>query len=212
MKIKVCGMRDPENIAAVGRWNPDYMGFIFYDRSPRFAGNLDPAALDVLSEGVLRVGVFVDAPAVFVRQTAERYRLDLIQLHGDETPEYCLNLRRKIPVIKAFGVANAGDPERALRYEGACDYFLFDAKTPQRGGAGVKFDRRLLDSYRGDTPYFLSGGIGPEDALLLRTAGQTRCVAADINSRFETAPALKDAEAVGRFIRNVAFFEESQRK
>ena len=200
MKIKVCGMRDPENIAAVGRLMPDFMGFIFYDRSPRFAGDLDPAALDVLPESVRRVGVFVDAPQEFVRQTAERYRLDLIQLHGDETPEYCREIRLKTPVIKAFGVASADDLEGAIRYEGVCDYFLFDTKTPGRGGAGMQFDHRLLAGYRGATPYFLSGGIGPDDAPLLRTIADARCVAVDVNSRFETAPAMKDVEKLKEFI------------
>jgi phosphoribosylanthranilate isomerase len=203
MKIKICGMRDAGNIAAVGRFRPDYMGFIFYEKSPRFAGDLDPEVLDALPEGVRRVGVFVDAPEEFVRLTAGRYRLDLIQLHGDETPEYCRTLRRQIPVVKAFGVADAGDLERAAAYENACDYFLFDTKTPGRGGAGTKFDHCLLAGYRGSTPYFLSGGIGPGDAHLLPSVGDPRCVAVDVNSRFETAPAIKDAESVGRFIREI---------
>ena len=203
MKIKVCGMRDPENIKAIAAHAPDYVGLILYDKSPRFAGEIDPKALQALPEETKRVGVFVNAGMRYIREQAERYKLDTIQLHGDETPDFCESLRRDYTVIKAFGIEKSHDLDYALQYEGTCDYFLFDAKTPKRGGAGVKFDHSVLKKYTGNTPYFLSGGIGPEDAQAITALDDERCIAVDINSRFETKPGLKDAVVAGRFINEI---------
>lgn len=196
-------MRDPANIQAIARENPDFVGLIFYEKSPRFVRKLAPAALDVLSPATKRVGVFVNAGAPYILAQAEKYKLGLLQLHGDETPDFCEALRRERPVIKAFGIETPDDLEYALQYEDTCDYFLFDAKTPQRGGAGVKFNHSILETYQGNTPYFLSGGIGPEDTLTVKSIDDPRCVAMDINSRFEVSPALKDTQAVSRFINEI---------
>ena len=196
-------MRNPENILAIALHKPDYIGLIFYDRSPRFVGGLDPKALDALPEKTKRVGVFVNAGVQYIRKQAQRYKLDLIQLHGDETPDFCEVVRRDYPVVKAFGIEKTADLDYVLQYEGLCDYFLFDAKTPKRGGAGVQFDHSVLKKYTGSTPYFLSGGIGPDDTTTVSAMRDNRCVAIDINSRFEMAPGLKDAEEVGQFIREI---------
>lgn len=197
--IKVCGMRDPANIAAVAALRPDLLGFIFYEGSPRFAGSLDPRALDALPDTIRRVGVFVDASPKDVLSRAQAYGLHLLQLHGDEPPEACAALRRRYPVVKAFGIATAADLDRTSAYEGCCDYFLFDAKTPARGGSGLAFDHRLLEGYRGRTPFFLSGGIGPQQARTLLPL-PALCCGVDLNSRFETAPGFKDAALLREFI------------
>jgi phosphoribosylanthranilate isomerase len=201
MKIKICGMRDPANIAAIAALNPDYMGFIFYDRSPRFAGALPPETLDGLPDSIRRVGVFVDAPMAEILDQSDRYALNLIQLHGSEAPEICAEIRRHLPVIKAFGLAEAADFNRTEAYAGSCDYFLFDTKTPSHGGSGRAFDHALLTLYTGRTPYFLSGGLAPADADRLAAVRDPRCVAIDINSCFETAPGVKDPTLVEPFLK-----------
>lgn len=223
MKLKVCGMRDPDNIAAIARLNPDFMGLIFYAPSPRYAGGLAPEALDILSPVTKRVGVFVDADEQTVRETATKYRLNYVQLHGGESPEMCASLRRDYGVIKAFGVATAADLAATQAYEGMCDLYVFDTKTPLHGGSGRRFDHSILAAYTGRTPYLLSGGITPDDAdefaasrrdtpgdtgaivASRRLASQvaqfdSRCVGFDINSRFETAPGVKDSRLVKQFI------------
>jgi phosphoribosylanthranilate isomerase len=200
MKIKVCGMRDPLNIAQIALLKPDYMGFIFYARSPRFVGDLPPEALDGLTPDIRRIGVFVNAPEAYMLGMAERYRLDEVQLHGGESPDLCARMRQKYPVIKAFGVASEVDMRLAEDYTGACDLFLFDTKTPTHGGSGQAFDHSILSAYAGTIPYLLSGGIGEADAASLKNWHDDRCVGVDINSRFESAPGVKVAEAVERFI------------
>jgi phosphoribosylanthranilate isomerase len=203
MKIKVCGMREAANIAEVAPLSPDFMGFIFYERSPRYAGGMPPRALDALPPQTKRVGVFVDAPEERVLETARRYSLDLVQLHGSEPPEMCAALRAGgIGVIKAFGIGSREDVERAAAYEGTCDYYIFDTADTSHGGTGRKFDHSLLESYSGPTPYLLSGGLGPEDAPALATAARknTLCAGFDVNSRFETAPGTKDPDAIEQFM------------
>ena len=204
--IKVCGMREPGNIAEVARHGPDFMGFIFYERSPRYAGGMPPEALDALPAHTKRVGVFVDATLETTLSTARRYRLDLVQLHGSETPEMCARLRDEgLGVMKAFGVATAADIVRTAAYEGTCDLYVFDTLGAAHGGTGRKFDHSLLTAYNGDTPYLLSGGLGPEDAADLAATAQKdpRCAGVDINSRFETAPGVKDHAAIQQFIEKI---------
>ncbi|MDR0710935.1 MAG: phosphoribosylanthranilate isomerase [Prevotellaceae bacterium] len=201
MKIKVCGMKEARNIAEIAQLQPDYMGFIFYDRSPRFAEELPPEALEVLSPKTQRVGVFVNATREYIRRQAARYRLDLLQLHGDETPAECAYLKQSgYNIIKAFGIQSAADIEAMRSYEEMCSYFLLDTKTAQRGGSGEKFDYRLLANNHSKTPFFLSGGIAPEDAVSLTALQLPCCKAIDINSRFELLPGVKNVVEVGKFI------------
>ncbi|MBO7107461.1 MAG: phosphoribosylanthranilate isomerase, partial [Verrucomicrobia bacterium] len=160
MIIKVCGMREPENIRAVEQTNIDWMGFIFWPRSSRFV----PAPPSYLPQKTKRVGVFVDAGTDDIRQHTSDYGLDLIQLHGHESPDDLQSLRsvfRSDPplIIKAFSIAEPADLDRTALYEGIADYFLFDTKTPLPGGSGMKFDWTVLTGYRGQTPFILSGGI-----------------------------------------------------
>jgi len=203
MRVKVCGMREARNIAEIAGLTPDYMGFIFYEGSPRFAGSLAPEALDILSPTTKRVGVFVNAPIDYILKTTERYGLNLVQLHGAESPEFCAALRKKTGIIKAFGIGTADDFQNVEQYEGSCDYYIFDTKTSNHGGSGCKFDHNLLHKYTGRTPYLLSGGLAAEDANLLLALKDDRCIGFDINSRFETAPGIKDPLQVKIFIKTI---------
>lgn len=196
-------MRDARNIAEIAELRPDYMGFIFYKRSPRFAGGMEPDALSSLHKDTKRVGVFVDAAHDYILETAERFSLDFIQLHGDETTLQCSELRKKYKVIKAFGIGSVEDLTKVYEYEGTCDHYLFDTKTPLKGGSGTAFDHSLLTHYKGATPYFISGGIGPEDAEYAAGISIGLCMGVDINSRFETSLGIKDVKVVERFMNTI---------
>ncbi len=196
-------MRDARNIAEIARLQPDYMGFIFYRLSPRFAGGLVAETLAVLSPATKKVGVFADAPEKYVRQTAERYGLDYIQLHGDEAPPICASLRRDFGVIKAFAVAELSDLAVTADYEQSCDFYLFDTKTDGYGGSGRKFDHRILANYLGKTPYLLGGGLSADYVPPACVLADKRCVGLDINSRFESAPGVKDPALVKTFIETI---------
>jgi phosphoribosylanthranilate isomerase len=149
-----------------------------------------------------RVGVFVDEDIETVRQTADDYALDIIQLHGHESPEYAAQLR-EWKIVKAISVSSREDILTYKSYEGLVDYFLFDTKCQTVGGSGSKFDWSVLDGYDGRTPFLLSGGIGPDDAARLRAFHHPRCVGIDLNSRFETAPGLKDTGRLRRFLNDI---------
>lgn len=194
-------MRNPANIAEVAALEPDYMGFIFYEKSPRFAATLNPVALP---DNVRRVGVFVNAPIAEIEDTAERYGLQTLQLHGSESPETCQKLRTKdYEVIKAFGIETAEDFKQTAEYEGCCDLFLFDTRTPGHGGSGFRFDWRILDLYNGKTPFLLSGGISATDAQEILNIGHPCFYGVDLNSRFEIEAGLKDAGSLERFIKTI---------
>jgi len=206
MKIKVCGMKSPDNIRELSQLPIDLMGLIFYPKSPRYIGDLAPDALDALPENIGRVGVFVNEDLQVVVDFINKYRLNYVQLHGNESPEYCINLKGlspEIKIIKAFSIAEASDFEKTKDYENRVDYFLFDTKTPQYGGSGQKFDWSILNDYTGNAPFFLSGGISAEDALLIRKLENDRIVGLDLNSRFEIEPGLKNIELLHRFIKEI---------
>ncbi|MDR0815069.1 MAG: phosphoribosylanthranilate isomerase [Bacteroidales bacterium] len=204
MKLKICGMRYPENIAEIAALRPNYLGFIFYGKSPRYAGDLAPEIVQTLPSDILKVGVFVNAPEKIIAETVAKYQLDLIQLHGNESPETCLALRKIRLVIKAVSVAAANDVAHAAAiYQNAVDYFLFDTKTPLFGGSGAQFDWSALTAYTGNTPFFLSGGIGADDAEHLKTLHHPQLHAIDVNSRFETTPGRKEATELREFMRKI---------
>lgn len=196
--IKVCGMRQAENIRAVEEQaRPDLMGFIFWEHSPRYVGQV-PAYLP----GCRRVGVFVGEDIDVVLRKADEFALDFIQLHGNESPEYVRRLQGR-KVIKAFSIASAADLEQTRDYEGLAHCFLFDTKGRSAGGNGKKFDWSILSAYHGRTPFLLSGGIGPDDAEQLSRWHHDKCLGFDINSRFELQPGIKDAAAVARFAEKI---------
>jgi phosphoribosylanthranilate isomerase len=201
MKIKVCGMRDSENIQAVAALKPDYLGFIFYEKSPRYVATVDKAVLATLPVSIQKVGVFVNESVEVMRQTAQEYALDVLQLHGGETPLQCLQLSGEgYTIFKAFPISESVDFESLDAYDGCCDYFLFDTKTPQHGGSGQKFDWSLLDNYKGETPFFLSGGIDLDDTEAIKQISHPKFIAVDVNSKFEIEPGLKDVAKLTQFI------------
>lgn len=194
MIVKVCGMREPANIRAVEECGVDWIGFIFYPRSPRCL-TVQPA---YLPQKARRIGVFVDAPREEILLRAAEYGLYGVQLHGNETPDLCHTMQSAgFKVIKALP-AQAID--HCTDYEGACDYFLFDSPTPQHGGSGVAFDWTQLDRYRLSTPFLLSGGVGPENLAALLRWNHPQWAGIDLNSRFERQPAIKDVEKLQAYI------------
>jgi phosphoribosylanthranilate isomerase len=202
IKVKICGMRNVVNIAEVAMLCPDYMGFICYEQSPRYAAELNHAVLTSLFPSTLSVGVFVNATIGHVVETAEYYRFNVLQLHGNETPEYCAELRTKYKceIIKAFGIKSAEDFIGMHDYEQVCDYFLLDAKTKLFGGSGKKFDHSLLAYYNINKPFFLSGGISLADAEHIRDNRHSLCIGIDVNSAFEISPGLKNIEHLKKLL------------
>ena len=202
MKVKICGMREAANILAVANFSPDLLGFVFYDKSPRYAAEtLSADVLRGLPDTIAKVGVFVDAPLPELLATATRYGLDYAQLHGHETPAYCHEARRQgLRIIKAFSVDEHFDFSTLEAYSADCDLFLFDTKGAHRGGNGQTFDWRVLAHYQGPTPFLLSGGLGPANADALLRFQHPRLAGYDFNSLLETAPGLKDVEATGQLL------------
>jgi phosphoribosylanthranilate isomerase len=202
LKIKVCGMRDPDNISGVVAALPDYMGFIFYPKSKRFVGFEPlPEVLSNVPDSVKKVGVFVDETPEKVLEVYLNWKLDVVQLHGHETPEYCRQIQNSgITVFKAFSVDESFDFTTLEAYSEGCNYFLFDTKGQLPGGTGQKFNWQLLENYTDDVPFFLSGGIGPDDLEAIRNFEHPRWCGIDINSGFEIEPALKDVKKVKSFI------------
>ena len=198
MIIKTCGMRDADNIRAVSELGIDWMGFIFWAPSSRYVSE-KPTFLPTRQK---RVGVFVDARIEEVKSKADEYALDLIQLHGSESPAFCewLRANSRQQLIKAFNIATQEDLEQTLPYEGLVDYFLFDTKAKMVGGNGTQFDWSVLSAYQGNTPFLLSGGIGPDDAEKVRNFHHPQLAGIDLNSRFELSPAFKDIEKLKQFI------------
>lgn len=204
IKIKVCGMRDTANIAGLVKAGPDYIGFILYPGSIRFVGHDYELSPGLLPASIQRVGVFVNELIPEIVKWINRLGLHMVQLHGKESPEYCRELSRmNIRVIKAFGIDEQFDFGILQEYEPWCEFFLFDTKTEKHGGSGEKFSWDILGNYTLSKPFFLSGGIGPEDAEMLRGLPPLPVYALDINSRFEKEPACKDIAAVGRFIKQL---------
>lgn len=199
MKIKVCGMKDAENIANLTKLPIDYMGFIFYSKSPRFVDK----TLDISKyKEIDKVGVFVNADKDYIKNKINDYALNAIQLHGNETPDFCKEFEN-ITVIKAFSIANEKDFEATSDFEHCCNYFLFDTKTTQYGGSGQKFNWDILEYYKGARPFFLSGGISAEDVEEIKKINHPRLYALDLNSKFEIEPGLKDINKLEKFINDI---------
>ncbi|MCF6351787.1 MAG: phosphoribosylanthranilate isomerase [Cyclobacteriaceae bacterium] len=202
LEVKVCGNTEANNLQQVCNLNPDYVGFIFYAKSKRFVEN--PAFVAKV-EGckAKRVGVFVNASVRFIQDKVQTYKLDIVQLHGDETPSFCQNVSKIKPVFKAFQVNNNFNFDNLNNYKSVCSIFLFDTSYAAYGGSGKKFDWRLLNDYKLTKKFFLSGGIGPEDAEKIKKLNHPMLMGIDVNSRFETAPGIKNIEKISTFITKI---------
>lgn len=207
-------MRDADNIRDISALGVDMIGLIFYPPSPRYvqqfssgAGIIPDYAPD-MGKTPLRVGVFVDDMPQNIVTRVYNYKLDYIQLHGNEPRETLENLRAtidpdikpKIKIIKAISVSSAEDIKKYKEYVGAADLFLFDTKCKTVGGSGEQFDWQVLQAYDGDVPFLLSGGIGPDDAERVKNFHHPKCIGIDLNSKFEIEPALKDVEKLKQFL------------
>lgn len=201
MKLKVCGMRDAENIKALVELKPDFIGFIFYDKSPRFVGNtLDAELIQSIPREVKKVGVFVNPTVDYILQNVKKYGLNYVQLHGNETPDFCKNLRMKgVNIIKAFRLDESFIFSQLNNYKPHVDFFLFDAKGDGYGGNGVTFDWSILKKYDNQKPYFLAGGISLDNLDELASI-TPKPYAFDVNSKFEVEPGVKDIEKIGELI------------
>ena len=202
MKWKVCGMRLKKNILDLAALAPDYMGFIFWEHSQRFVTKTTPS----LPKSIKKTGVFVDATLDYIQEQIETHHLAAIQLHGNESPEFCSSVQSTgASVIKSFAVDPAFAFTTLAPYRAVCDFFLFDTKGPLPGGNGYRFDWSLLKAYPFEKPFFLSGGIGPEDAPTLKKILDLNLplYAVDINSKFETEPGIKQRDTIQAFIKEL---------
>lgn len=223
VKIKICGMKYPDNIGDIAMLQPDYLGFIFYEKSSRFFRGTIPE----LPSSIKKVGVFVDAMIENIIEKVEKYDLDLVQLHGKESPEFCKELHglltkvdrtenAEIPafagIVKVFSIKDHFNFDELRPYESVCDYFLFDTKGKLPGGNGYTFNWKVLKDYPSTKPYFLSGGIGLEEAdniaEFLRKQESEYCHAIDVNSKFEIEPGLKDLKKLEVFKKRINKFDK----
>ncbi|WP_034244198.1 phosphoribosylanthranilate isomerase [Aquimarina atlantica] len=218
MKLKICGMKYQENIEAVAALKPDYLGFIFYENSPRnFEGEIPK-----LPSAIKKVGVFVDASVDFIVEKVKQYDFKAIQLHGNETPLFCQELNyslnrphrssrpvrsNQIKLWKVFSIKDQFDFNRLQPYEGIVDYFLFDTKGKEKGGNGYTFDWSVLKGYPSSTPFILSGGIGLDETeaiVSFKKRPESKYLhAIDVNSKFESEPGVKKTENLEKFIKLV---------
>lgn len=216
MKLKVCGMKYRDNILEVATLPPDYLGFIFYEKSSRYFDGTIPE----LHKSIKKVGVFVNSTIEYILEKINKHHLDLVQLHGEESPQFCSELKsylykdvnssgmndrdlNNIDTIKVFSIKDEFDFSILEPYENVCDYFLFDTKGKLPGGNGYTFNWNILKEYPSSKPYFLSGGIGLGSLDNIKTFFATKaskyCYAIDINSQFEIEAGLKDVEKLKSF-------------
>mgnify|MGYP004511720171 CR=1 FL=1 len=200
MIIKICGMRDAENIRAVEEQvSPDYMGFIFYEASPRYVAE-KPSYLPTQCK---RTGVFVNATFGEIMTAVRTYELQAVQLHGEVFPEQCRKLREcGLTVIRALPASTAIDAD-THSYEEVVDFFLFDTPTPQHGGSGKRFDWHMLESYHGRVPFLLSGGLNADALDDIHHFHHPRWAGIDLNSGFEAAPAMKNVQTLKHFVESI---------
>jgi phosphoribosylanthranilate isomerase len=205
MQVKVCGMTDTANMIEVASLKPDYVGFIFYASSPRDITNrIRRLQLGKVPKGVGKVAVLVNEDLGRARELVLEYGFEAVQLHGDESPAYCERIGDLCKVIKSIPVGHSL-PDHVLTYEGSIDLLLFDTASQKRGGSGVPFNHELLLGYKGNTPFFLGGGISPGDVDRLNIlAGELDMFAGvDLNSRFETNDGIKDVQLIKTFMKEL---------
>jgi phosphoribosylanthranilate isomerase len=210
MRIKVCGITRPDQVMQLDEMGVEFAGFIFYPKSPRYVfSHMSKEQLKKLKgQHINKVGVFVNTPAEEVLQMVDACGLYLVQLHGDESPRYCEKISNYVTVVKAFRMREGENILwRAKDYQDVCDMFLFDTEGAGYGGTGKKFNWNILKGENVRKPFFLSGGIQPEDGELLKEFAKEPVAkdlfAIDINSKFEVAPGLKNMEKVKAFVNNL---------
>jgi phosphoribosylanthranilate isomerase len=208
LKLKVCGLTDPKNNNEVIKLKPDMIGFIFYEQSIRNIINKDLSdILMTIPKSIKKVGVFVDLDLESITHCLEKYNLDLIQLyHADINPFQ--ELRSRVKIIKALSIKDKIDIEQTSNYFHLTDYFLFDTKGDKHGGNGIKFEWEILNSYQGDIPFFLSGGINVNDISALNKIDLPTFYGVDINSQFEIIPGIKNTELIKTFKTNLHAHED----
>jgi len=205
MKLKICGMKYPKNILEVGSLLPDYMGFIFWEKSARYFDGIIPE----LPQSIKKTGVFVNETVENIVEKVLKYDLQAVQLHGNESMEFCNDLKNKLPklieVIKVFSILDIFDFGELKPFESVCDYFLFDTKGKLPGGNGTTFDWKVLEQYPSTKPFFLSGGIATEELNAVNEISKTNLplYAIDVNSKFEIESGLKNVELLTSFKNNL---------
>jgi phosphoribosylanthranilate isomerase len=206
MNIKVCGITQFKQLQQLEALNIDYAGLIFYKESPRYMGDkIKGREIKDADFDIKKVGVFVNPGYSELLEAIDEYGLDIVQLHGNETPEMCDDLSAEVEVMKAFRIAS-GDAvnidELVAPYDAVCDFYLFDTGGLKEsfGGTGQQFDWSILKKAKIEKPFFLSGGIGPDDAAKVKAFSHPDFFAIDVNSKFETAPGVKDMAALLKFL------------
>ncbi len=210
MNIKVCGITDMKQLQQLDGLDIDFAGLIFYKESPRYIGEkISGKELKKADLDLKKIGVFVNPEMIEVLDAIDEYGLDVVQLHGDETAEMCEDLSSEVEVIKAFRVTDGSDIDKMVApYDAVCDYYLFDTGgyiSPLGGGEGAfggtgqQFDWTILSKAKIEKPFFLSGGIGVEDAARVKTFKHLDFFGVDVNSRFEKEPGVKDMSKVLQF-------------
>ena len=210
MKLKVCGLKFEENIAGLLQLPINYLGFIFYKKSPRYVGeDLSFDYVRSIPKHIKKVGVFVNEDCTSVFNRIAHYDLDMVQLHGEETPEICRELMSHVEIIKAFQIHDDFDFKQLESYLAVVDYFLFDSSSKNYGGSGKSFNWQILKNYTYNIPFFLSGGIGEEHADELKQLNIPQLKTIDLNSKFETEPGLKNTEQIKQFIIKLNLYDNN---
>ena len=201
MIIKVCGLREVDNIRRIEMLDVDWLGFIFYPPSPRFITESSENVEGIGNCKKNTVGVFVNESLEYMLEKGKTFQFDIIQLHGNETPDICAELRQNgYLVIKAFSIESSKDFLQMDSYQKCCDYYLFDTKYSGYGGSGARFDWNLLEAYQAETPFLLSGGLSPDCSDELKKLHHPQFAGIDLNSGFELYPAMKDVNKIKNFI------------
>ncbi len=197
LKLKVCGMRNSNNILELIKVQPNFIGFIFHENSPR---NVTTFPDVKIPETIYKAGVFVNQKEDFIAKKSVEFKLDYIQLHGNETPSFCQEMRqKKYKIIKAFNISENFDFKQLQAYEAFCDYFLFDAFGKNAGGNGITFNWKLIENYSGQVPFLLSGGIDETMVKQIKDMEHPQFAGVDINSGFEIEPGLKNIQKIKLF-------------
>ena len=201
MKLKVCGMKLENNISEISKLNPDFMGFIFWPKSKRFFNDKSIR----ISSKINKVGVFVNQDYDFIIDKINNFKLDFVQLHGEEDYQFCKKIKSQCKLIKVFNIGSDFDFEILNSFESVCDYFLFDTKGDSYGGNGIKFDWKLLKNYPSKKPFMLSGGIDITDFKEILKIKELKIplIGIDINSKFEFEPGLKNIKKVEELLKKM---------